>query len=93
MEFLTSPTRATLTAGRAGCSGTLPSRVSRKNGILAQNTLSKVYPMCSGSPEIERYKSPRAVMTDSRQNRSRRYGGDEGERAVSPMETPHYDRQ
>jgi hypothetical protein len=93
MEPLTSPTRATLTAGRTGCSGKDPKRDSRKNGILAQSTLSSVYPIRSGSPERERYKSPIAVTTDSRQNRSMRYGGDEGERVASPIEIPLYDRQ
>ena len=93
MNFLTSPTRATLTAGRTGCSGRVPRRDSRKNGILVQNTLSSVYPIRSGSPERERYRSPTAVTTDSRQNRSKRYGGDEGGHAASPIEIPLYDRQ
>jgi len=82
-----------LTAGRTGCSGKVPRSDSRKNEILAQNTLSTVYPICSGSPERERYKSPIAVTTDSRQKRRRRYGGDEGGRAESPIEIPAYDRQ
>ena len=93
MEFRTSPTRATLTAGRIGHSGKVPRTDSRKNGMLAQKMLSSVYPICPGCPETERYKSPIAVITDSRQNRSRRYGGDEGERAMSPMVMPLCDRQ
>ena len=93
MKFLTSPTRATLAAGRTGCNGKVPRRDSRRNGILAQNTLSSVYPVRPGSSKIERYKSPTAVMIDSRQNRSRMYGGDEGERAVSPIAIPLCDRQ
>lgn len=92
MEFLTSPTRATFTAGRTGCSGKVPRRDSRKNEILAQNTLRSAYPMLPGPSETERYKSPIAVMKDSRQNRSRRYGGDEGGHAASPMVIPLYDR-
>lgn len=91
--FLTSPTRATLTAGRTGCSGKVPRRQNNENGIAAQNTLSSVYPIRSGVPETERYRSPSAVITASRQNRSRRYGGEEGERAPSPIAIPHYDRQ
>jgi hypothetical protein len=84
MGFLTSPTRAALTAGRTGCIGKVPRRYSSKNGTPAQNTLSSVYPICSGVPERERYRSPNAVMPVSKQNRSRRYGGEDGERVASP---------
>jgi len=33
------------------------------------------------------------VITASRQNKSRRYGGDEGERAASARAIPLYDRE
>jgi hypothetical protein len=52
-----------------------------------------VYPIHSGVPETERYRSPNAVTTASRQNRSRRYEGEEGERAASPNAMPLYNRQ
>ena len=88
MESLTSPTRATLIVGRTGCSGKVPKRYSRKNGTTTQNTLSSVYPIRSGSSETAMCKSQTAVMKVSRQKTSRRYGGEEGECAVSPIAIP-----
>lgn len=90
---LTSETRATLTAGRIGCRGKVPRRQSNKNGMLAQNTQSSMYPIRPGIPETERYRSPAAVITASRQNRSRRYGGEEGERTARPRVIPLCNRQ
>ena len=56
--------------------------------MVIQNTLSNVYPVRSGSSEIARYRSPIAVIKASKQKRSRRYGGEEGGRAVSPIAMP-----
>lgn len=60
--------------------------------MIVQNTLISVYPIRSVGPETARYRSQTAVMKASKQKRSRRYGGEEGERAASPIAIPAYNR-